>query len=139
MKKLMMIGMIFLILSAFVSPAVAADTKSGDSEECKIFAVKSDEKAKLLESLEGKQDVMVYTAESDEDLTKITETLSQELEIDEKKLLKSIEKASEKSEETYSSEEAMTRVCGCTDVIIIVIILDDGTIIVIVTEDDILV
>lgn len=130
MDKLMATGIIFLILSAFVSPAVAADATQGTSKEYKILTVKSDEKAaKLLESFEGKQNVRVYTAESEEDLTKITATLSEDLGIDEKELLKSIEKATDKSVEAYSPGEVMTKcVCQTDIIIIIIIIIDDGTV-----------
>lgn len=131
MDKLMATGIIFLILSAFISPAVAANAAQGMPKEYKILTVKSDEKAaKLLESFEGKQNVRVYTAESEEDLTKITATLSEDLGIDEKELLKSIEKASDKSVEAYSPEEVMTK-CMCpTGIIIIIIIFDDGTVVI---------
>jgi hypothetical protein len=133
MDKLMATGLIFLILSAFVSPAVAADATQGMPKEYKILTVKSDEKAaKLLESFEGKQNVRVCTAESEEDLIKIAATVSEDLGINEKELLKSIEKASDKSSEAYSPEESMTKSMCMADIYIIV--FDDGTVIIIIIE-----
>lgn len=87
----------FLILSAFVSPALAADTTRAEPNY-KIYTLEQNEDTtKLLEFLEEKQNVMVYTAESEEDLTKITSTLSEDVGIDEKKLIGSIEQPADKA------------------------------------------
>jgi ABC-type multidrug transport system fused ATPase/permease subunit len=103
MNKLIPTGIIFLILSAFVSPAIAADSIQREKNEYQVFTVKSDEKTtKLLESLEEKQNVRVYNAESEEDLIKIAASLSEYLKLDEHELLKSVEQSIEQPSDRAS-------------------------------------
>lgn len=97
MSKLIAIGIMFLILSAFVSPAIAAETREAP-KEYKVFTAKSDEDTeKLIGFLEENQKVEVYKAESKDDLIKIATTLSEDFGIDEKELLGSIEQPAVKA------------------------------------------
>ncbi len=97
MSKLIATGIMFLILSAFVSPALAADTTRAEPNY-KIYTLEQNEDtAKLLESLGEKQNVMVYDAESEEDLIKIATTLSEDFGVDGKELIGSIEQPADKA------------------------------------------
>jgi hypothetical protein len=128
MNKLIPTGIIFLILSAFVSPAIAADSMQIEKNECQVFTVKSDEKTtKLLESLEEKQNVRVYNAESEEDLIKIAASLSEDFKLDEHGLLKSVEQSIEQPSDRASVdllEELATDDTGNADLTTIIIIIN---------------
>ncbi len=97
MSKLIATGIMFLILSAFVSPALAADTTRAEPNY-KIYTLEQNEDtAKLIEFLEEKQNVMVYDAESEEDLIKIATTLSEDFGVDGKELIEPIEQPADKA------------------------------------------
>jgi hypothetical protein len=104
MSKLIAIGIMFLILFAFVSPALAADTTRAEPNY-KIYTLEQNEDtAKLLESLGEKQNVMVYDAESEEDLIKIATTLSEDFGVDGKELIGSIEQSIEQPSDRASTD-----------------------------------
>ena len=98
MNKLIATGIMFLILSAFVSPALAADTTRAEPKDYKMYTLKSNEDTeKLIDFLEKNQKVEVYNAESEEDLNKIVTILSDDLGIDGKEILESIENPADKA------------------------------------------
>lgn len=98
MNKLIATGIMFLILSAFVSPALAADATRAEPIDYKMYTLESSEDTeKLIDFLEENQKVEIYNAESKEDLNKIVTTLSDDLGIDGKEILESIEQPTDKA------------------------------------------
>lgn len=98
MNKLIATGIMFLILSAFVSPALAADTTRAEPKDYKMYTLESNEDTeKLIDFLEENQKVEIYKAESKDDLIKIATTLSEDFGIDGKELIRSTEQPADKA------------------------------------------